>query len=179
MVSFCRKDSIQRKQDGFTLIELVVVLALTGVLVAAISPFIYTNVDAFIKIRAGKNVVQGARIGLMRMTEELKRATYIDYGYSDRIRFDFVKPDGTSENNIVYEYYEDEAVLTRNDEPLIPLVQDFTIKYWNINDGLINPGYSTAGIRRVEIEISVGTPEIYTMIEAQVAPRMILLSVGN
>jgi prepilin-type N-terminal cleavage/methylation domain-containing protein len=179
MLFFWNKGFTQSKQNGFTLIELVIVLTLTGILVAAISPFVYTNVDAFIRIRAGKNVLQGARIGLTRMTEELKRATNIDYGYSNRIRFDFEKPDGSNESNIEYEYYDDEAVLTREDEPLVPLVQDFTIQYWDINDNLINPGWGTAAIQRIEISISVGSPEIYTVLEAQVAPRMILIATAG
>lgn len=142
---------IKNKQAGFTLIELVVVILLTGVLVAAITPFVHTNVKAFVQIRVAKDIAQGARVGLLRMTEELKRATSITNSSSNSIRFNFLDTDGST-RNIIYEY-QGEFLTRGDDEAIIAAVQDFRLQYYDESGSSTT---TTTAIRLIQIEIDIG-----------------------
>ena len=173
MISNTRK----KNQTGFTLIELVVVILLTGILVAAVTPFVQTNVEAFIRIQQGKNVAQGARVGLLRLTEELKRASNIDSGDSNDIQFDFVDVDGNTHSNINYEYrsgdqslFRERSLLWGKEVIIGAVVQDFNLTYFNASGG----SSSAANARLIQIEIEIGpTSSQTTTIRTQVALRNI------
>jgi prepilin-type N-terminal cleavage/methylation domain-containing protein len=165
----------KNRKAGYTLIELVVVLLLTGILVAAVTPFVVTNVEAFIRIRQGKDTAQGARVGLLRMTEELKRASNIDSGDSNKIQFDFEDSDGNTHFNTVYQYKSDKQSLFRNPSWLwgreviiATVVQDFNLTYFDA----IGNTTTAANARRILIEMKVGPKsEQTTRIRTLVALR--------
>ena len=160
---------LKSRQAGFTLIELTVVLLLTGVLVAAVTPFVFTNAGAFIRIRGAKQLAQGARVGLIRMSEELRRATSITNSGSDMIRFTFQEPDGTN-RNIIYEY-QGEYLTRGDDQAIIAAVQGFHLTYY---DGSGSVTTNTASIRLIQIEIDIGVSEDEaTTIRTCVRPRNI------
>ncbi len=162
---------LKNKQSGYTLIELVVVLLLTGILIAAVTPFVATNVEAYMKMRVAKNIAQGARVGLLRMTEELKRATTITRCRSDEIGFRFQPPTGS---NRAVTYSEYHGALMRDDgggdQPMIYPIQSFNLTYYDSND---NTTSTKSYVRRIRIKMDVGPPEFMTSIQTQVTLRNI------
>ena len=161
---------VKKNQTGFTLIELVVVILMTGVLVAAITPFIHTNVKAFIQIRIGKRIAQGARVGLLRLTEELKRATEITDSGSSKIEFDYKETVGGPTRNIIYEY-QGEFLTRGDDEAIIAAVQGFHLTYYDESGSITT---TKSAIRLIQIEINIGgSSEEYATIRTCVRPRNI------
>ena len=159
---------VKKVEGGITLIELVIVIAVTGILIGALTPFFKLNVESYINIRAGKDMLQSARIGFNRMVEELKRvedSVDISNGSSNSIAF--YNADG---NHVTYRYYYGQ--LQRGGVKLVDDVQSFAIRYYTA-DGTqkSTPFYYVSDVWRIEVEMEVGDGEIQLLFEDQVTPR--------
>ncbi len=160
----------KRRDAGFSLIELVVGIAVAGIVMAAVLPFFRANVGSYIRVRAGKDMMQSARIGFNRMLAEMNEITSsieIDYGYSTQIQFD--TPD---ENNINYAYTSGQ--LKREGVRLVNGVRSFQITYYLENGSVKGTPFSSdSDVWRIRIQMEVGDDQNKMLLRAEVSPRNI------
>ncbi len=162
-------DSI-RSERGWTLIELVVVIVVTGILAVTTLPLFRAGIDSYIYTRAGKDILQSSRIGFKRMMAEMRMieaSLEIDWGTSTQIRFDL-----PSQSNITYRYQN--GRLERDGEKLVNYVQGFVIRYYK-EDGSekSSPFWSDSDVWRIQLEMEVGDGDDNLVLRAQVSPRNI------
>jgi len=157
---------------GFTLIELIVVMIAMGVLTVSVTPFIRTQIKAYINARNGKDFLQAARIGMSRMMAEMRLIQSpgdIDYGYSDEIQFDI-----SYGNNITYSYSSNAQQLSRENEKLVIGVKSFLIEYFDEHGNKLSTPIifsSVNNIRRIRVTMVVGNDNHEFVLREQVAPR--------
>lgn len=163
-----RMKHLFRMETGITLIEMAVVVVVTGIIIVAILPYIKVNVNSYTSISMGKHTTQSARIAFSRMLSEMKmveRWQDLDVCRSSRISFDI-----PGESNIYYRFTD--GVLTRNDEIFLELVHRFVLKYYE-SDGTDMGSWfwDYWNIWRIEIEMEVGDGENNLVLQGQVSPR--------
>ncbi len=155
-------------ETGLSLIEFVVVTLVIGIITATSLPFIRGSVNAYVNVRAGKELVQSARIGFSRMLAEMRMiegSMEIDYGYSNEIRFDL-----PNQSNINYEW--EYGLLKREGQKLVEGVQDFSFTYYKSDGSEKSPGFwYTDDVWRIEVEMTVGDGTNNIVIKGQVSPR--------
>jgi len=157
------------REKGFTLVEMAIVLVVTGILISASAPFFRMNVDSYIQVRNGKDVLQSARIAFNRMMAEMHRienSLNITRGSSSSIRFWL---------GLQYVKYElDDNYLLRDGERFIDQVQGFTISYYRDDGTLKNtPFWWDSDVWRIQIELIVGDESNNYLLRGQVSPRNI------
>jgi prepilin-type N-terminal cleavage/methylation domain-containing protein len=158
-----------REEQGFTLTEMAIVLVVTGILITASAPFFRLNVDSYIQVRNGKDIIQSGRIGFNRMMSELHRIEDpLDITYASSSSIHFI----VDSKLIVYELYNN--VLLRNDERFIDQVQGFTVYYYQ-DDGILKstPFSYDSNVWRIQIELTVGDESNNFLLRGQVSPRNI------
>lgn len=156
------------EENGFSLIEFIVITVIIGIITVTTLPFIRGSVEAYVNVRAGKELVQAARIGFNRMLAEMRMigsSAEIDYGYSNEIRFDL-----PTQSNINYEW--EDGLLKREGEKLVEGVQNFRFRYYRSDGTEKSPGFwYSSEIWRIDIEMTVGDGTKNIVIEGQVSPR--------
>ncbi len=75
------------REDGFTLIELVVVMALTTVVLGAMLTLLYNSQQVQAGDAEWAQVMQEGRAGLSRMTRELRQASRIEKAEANAVLF--------------------------------------------------------------------------------------------
>ena len=141
-----------RSQTGFTLAELLVVLAVVGFLLAAVVLVQQSGLQAYVTGSARVEVQQAARIALERMAREIREASAITTAVANSITF--VAQDGIT----AVTYALNANNLERNGEVVVGGVEVLTLAYRDRNDA---GGASAANTRRVDITIrarSEGAP---------------------
>jgi prepilin-type N-terminal cleavage/methylation domain-containing protein len=89
------------REDGFTLIELIVVLALTTVVVGAMLTALFTSQQVQAGDAEWAQVMQEGRAGLSRMTREIRQASKVETHEAGTI--EFLATIGSTEWKIKYE----------------------------------------------------------------------------
>ena len=155
-------------QRGFSLIEFVVITIIVGIITVTMLPFIRGSVESYVNVRAGKELVQAARIGFGRMLAEMRmieNSAEIDYGYSNEIRFDL-----PGQSNINYEW--EDGLLKREGAKLVEGVQNLQFKYHRSDGTEKSPGFwYDTDVWRIDISMTVGDGTKNILIEGQVSPR--------
>ena len=156
------------REDGFSLMELIVVIVVTGIIIVTTLPFFKIGVQSYVSVRSGKDMMQSARIGLNRMMAEMRlieSSGYIDYGYSDEIQFDL-----PGENNITYVFSDGQ--IFRESKILVDGVRSFTIRYYKADGSQkATPFWWENDIWRISVEMEVGDDESQMILTGQVSPR--------
>ena len=158
-----------KKKNGYTIMELVVVMFAMSVVTAAIAPFIKVNVDSYLNVTETKFSIQTARISFNKMLSELRlyaNNDNIDKANSDRIRF----TRGSGGELIDYRYYVEDGeggIFVADDpgtlgglippdyDPLIGSVENFSIQYFDAAGGAPS---SIEDIWRIQINMEVHDP---------------------
>ncbi len=63
----------RKENSGYTLVEMVIVLVVTGILVTALAPVLDINLNSYMTVRAGKESLEASRIAFNRMISEMRR----------------------------------------------------------------------------------------------------------
>jgi len=148
-------------------VEMAIVIVVTGILITAAAPFFRLNVDSYIQVRNGKDIIQSGRIGFNRMMVELHRIEDpLDISYASSSSIHFI----VGSELIVYELYDN--VLLRNDKRFIDQVHGFTVYYYR-DDGMLKstPFAYDSNVWRIQIELTVGDETNNFLLRGQVSPR--------
>ncbi len=159
-----------KKEKGFTLVELTVVIFCISIIAAAIPMVVQMNIESYLQIRSGKHYVQAARIGFRQMTAELRqieRSNQIDNGNSSEIQFDL-----PTESNIEYDYSSTYQELFRGGERLVFPVNSFRLNFYDDQGNSIGSFSSPReDIWRIEVRLVVGDDETQIVLWDQIHPR--------
>jgi len=162
------------REEGFSLMEIVIVIVVVGVISATLIPFLKINISAYLSVRSGKDLIQSTRIGIERMIAEMRtipKADDIDFGLPDEIQFDT-----PSYANINYELYSGAIVrsegLFGTMSKVIVGVKSFNLTYYDEAGNVISPFYwPRSDIRRIKIDITVGDDTHNYELSTQISPR--------
>jgi hypothetical protein len=164
---------------GVTLVELVVVIVVTGIIIISIAPFLRVTIKSYLAVRAGKDVLQMSRIGFNTMASEIRRiqaASDIWYADSDEFEFRYLKSNGTfTASRIKYSFNSngriDRVGPGSPNSRLMEGVSSFNLKFYNKTGTAFTPGYSTGNIWRIEVNATVGADENKTTFSEQIFPK--------
>jgi prepilin-type N-terminal cleavage/methylation domain-containing protein len=143
--------------QGFTMIELVIVLVITGILVMTVNPFFKINIKAYLSARSGKEMLQSSRIGLNRMASELRKMQLFDLWdiKSQRIEIVNRKSDGTAAGGTtVFTYDQNSGQVRRNNVRLMEGVSAFQVVGYQ-RDGVTTTTDETQ-VWKIKISLTVG-----------------------
>src|SRR2546428_10348312 len=164
--------SHQRKEDGFTLIESLIAIAISGIVIGSLFSFIIVQRKYFTLQEQMTEMVQGARAAMDMMSNDIMVAGYNPTGATfsgisyNASRLE-IKADSYGNGNgvttdqnedIIYSYDATNKRIVRNtgsgNQPFAENVQAFTFDYL---DALGNPTTVSANIRQIRITITVRT----------------------
>jgi prepilin-type N-terminal cleavage/methylation domain-containing protein len=153
-----------RFSQGFTLIEIVIALLVTGIVILAITPFLRVNLMSYVTVKTGKNRMETARIGFNRMISEMRRIQgplNIRFENATTMQFDamFSRNGVIETKTITYTFDPAANEVTRAENPqgpstLVNNVSAFQIEYL---DKAGNPMTTEADIWRLRVSMTVGT----------------------
>lgn len=144
-----------RDEKGFTLLEVLVALALLGLVLAAVVTIQQSVTQAFMTSANKTNAQQNARIAVDMMAREIRESTVaITTATANSITF-------TSPTAGVVTYTVDAANnLTRNGAALIGGVQSVNFSYRDNADAVLAaPVGAPSSIRRIDITIRTRTED--------------------
>ena len=156
--------------SGFTVIELLIAMAMTGMILAAIFTFAIVQRQSFATQEQVSQMVQAARAAMVLLTHDIDSAGYnptnaafsgVTYDASQLQLQADLDGDGSTddaEEHIIYTYDASTRQLLRNtgdgDEPLASHITEFTWQYLDANG---NPTTVSATIRQLRITITART----------------------
>lgn len=153
---------------GFTMVELVVAIALVTALSLVLGRLLLSGVAAFNYATARKQALRQARIGLAAISRELRQingTSGILLATGQSIHFVNV------DNEQVTLAYADGRVL-RNDVPLARGVTSFMLRYFNQQGvELTQPIQDPSEIRAIRVHIQVTVEGKQVELETEVRPR--------
>ncbi len=170
------------RRQGFTLVELVIVLIVTAILILAITPLIKVNLNAFITVQQGKKDLDMARIGFGRMVSEMKRiqnANDVLILGTNQVQFEpaFYRNDDWYSHVIQYTYDAASQTITRNvmtadmlEYPMVKDVSAFTITYLDKNGAAVT---TSKDIWRIRLIMTVGTGSDAVTYTQDIHPKII------
>lgn len=141
-----------RTKRGFTLVELLLTIALLGILAIGIGPPVASSVQQYALVRARRQMVAQSQTAMERMIREIRlvqNASHIT-SVSSSSSFTFQYPPGTS---ITYDLSG--TNLRRNSNILAENVSALSMTYFDEGGGVTSVA---ANVRRVRIQMTVDPP---------------------
>lgn len=155
---------ISRKICGFTLIEVVIVIVLSGIIAAVASKMLAQGFSAYL---AGKNITDAdwqGRVAVERMTRDLRAIPSISsISAANATQLTYTDSDGNTVN-----YQLSGSTLTLNDQALANGVNSFTFSYFDSN-GASTETLST--IRYIRIAMNITQTDNNYSLTTAVYPR--------
>jgi len=139
-------------KKGFTLIEVLFVIALVAILLAAITPYLRAFHVSWESADKRSEVVQNARVGMGKMLKELREADEFTAIAGRSVSFNDV--DGTS---IVYA--ETNNYLTRNGEILAGMITGVNDLEFGYYDTTGKKTSQTEDVKAVGVSMTVSDPD--------------------
>ncbi len=140
------------KQKGFTLVELVLVIALLGILGAVLGPGLSSAIKGFDTVWSRKQTLAQARAAMDRMVREIRliqsSADVVNVSTSTSFQFEY--PDGTA---ITYDL--NSTNLRRNTDTLASNVTSLSFSYYNEQG---NTTATASAVRSVGIQLGMDVP---------------------
>jgi prepilin-type N-terminal cleavage/methylation domain-containing protein len=96
-------DTMTKREQGFTLIEIVVTIVITGIIAYIFLNFFSLGTDSYTLIETRNDVLQDERVVLNRMIREIHQATTLTITSSTDITFTY--DDNSDGVNETYRYY--------------------------------------------------------------------------
>jgi len=149
----------QRKLKGFTLIELIIVIAITGIVIAGSSSLLLRGVEAYTAGKTDLNASWQANVATERMTRDLRAASSITIATSSEFAVNDIG--GTA---IDYKVVSNQ--LFRNTQVLADKVQSVTFTYYDTNGSVTT---TVSAIRYVGITMSIIYAKVVTNFSTMVA----------
>jgi prepilin-type N-terminal cleavage/methylation domain-containing protein len=158
------------KVRGFTLIEMVLSIAMLGVMMLALGPGLRASLDKYNLLSARRQAISDVRSGMDRMVSEIRlipaSAQVISIGATS---FQFQYPAGTP-----ITYSLSGGNLMRNSDILISNVSSLAFAYYD-QSGAVTA--TTSAVRAVSIQLTADVPSTSTSYTLRT--RVFLTNTGN
>jgi len=160
------------RREGFTLVELLLAMTLTGVLgVAAVRLFVVQH-QAFVRQGEGIRRTQNARAGFDLMTREMRNAAYDPRGTASAGVTTWsagafgwtadLDADGTADGDgerVEYMLAEDGTLIRREDDVDVAVAENVTeLRFTYFADAVGTPATSADEIELVAVRLAYDTP---------------------
>lgn len=160
------------RREGFTLVELLLAMTLTGVLgVAAVRLFVVQH-QAFVRQGEGIRRTQNARAGFDLMTREMRNAAYDPRGTASAGVTTWsagafgwtadLDADGTADGDgerVEYMLAEDGTLIRREDDVDVAVAEHVTeLRFTYFADAVETPATSADEIELVAVRLAYDTP---------------------
>lgn len=158
----CRPDKAAR-QRGFSLLELIVVLALMGIVGLMAGFGIQQMVSGFVFTRSVSDNAGKGKLGLLRLSLEMRRIKKVTSGNAHSISFDAATFDaatnqwGSKPYTISWNGAAGDPILM-NGDLLIDKVKDLTLQYYPAYNGTPSATWVAAS-RIIEIDLTLADSE--------------------
>jgi len=136
-----------KNDRGFTLIEVVMVIALAGIIAGIISVPFFEGIEGWLFVKSREDISQSGRVAMERMAREVRNTARGCITTATATTFAF----GTdlSDCNAI-NFSQAGAAIQRNGIDLADNVQSLAFTYYDTNNAITA---TTANIRRLAIEI--------------------------
>ncbi len=141
--------SHESRSKGFTIIEIVFVIAVLGLIVIAVMPFFRTVIESWEVKDRQIEVVQIARVAMNKMVKEIKTATEFKKANTDKIEFK-----DWDDNGVKFELKGDK--LEREGDSIAEPIDALTFTYYKL-DGTTTTDKNE--VYSVKIEMTVSDSE--------------------
>ena len=142
-----------KKNTGFTLMEVVIVVAIVGIIAAYSSKLLNEGFNAYLTGKSIESVVWQARLALARMALDLRMinsSTSISTASTSQLIF-------TDTNNDSVTYQLTGSNLTRNGQVLASGINNLTFTYYNSSGAITG---TTSSIRYVNYSLTFAVNNI-------------------
>ncbi len=157
-----------RTEKGFSLIELVMVIAISGILSGFISNIIFYEINIYEIVTSRKEAGQNSRFALQMISREIRQIVEPDsilYASHDSLRF--VDVGG---GRILYRHTN--ASVFRNSDILLDGVSAFEFNYFNEDGNLLAiPLADLSAVRRVTLALKTDIRGQNVSSKISVTPR--------
>jgi type II secretory pathway pseudopilin PulG len=162
------------KLKAVTLVELVVVIVVTGILTVGLAAYITQAVDTWDFLSTRSDIVNQARVGLLRMGRDIRNLTGTPYAAdADYLEFDRITPTGSTlrmrydhddANDRVLYTVDENGNNDLSDETARVLIggvkdpgggTDFQFRYFDSSGTELSAPITLADIYRIRIEFVV------------------------
>ncbi len=155
---------------GFTIIELITVIALSGIIVGLLARFVVQGMDTYHFVDDRKTLLRDARLAVHFMNRDFRQVK-ADAGIQNATatQFRFTNYD---EDDITYQYADNK--ITRNGYTLADHLTSFQLRYLRADDGYMTlpvTSDSLAYIWNVEAEFTISADDHSRRMLVKVYPR--------
>ena len=156
-------------QEGWTLLELVVVIVLIGVVAGMVSNFIVYGLEMYSRLSDRTEKIQNSRTTLQVISRDIRQIIAPDSIFQaseDSIRFDDI-------NHLMISYQFFDNQIIRNGDLLQNSVDDFQVEYYDDSGNLLaSPVTDPSVIRTVTITFSTSIKGQPLTLNATIRPRI-------
>ena len=162
------KKIVMKNQSGYTMLELVLVIALLGIIAGVVARMFIWGVDIFTFVSNRKDVLQTSRIGMEVLVRDLRSVkSAIDINSATGNQFDFYNLD---DENIVFVYSS--GTLTRNSNSMVEGLSAFQFTYYDVNDNVLtSPVAALTNIWKIKFTLNATIDGKPFKLESTVIPR--------
>jgi len=156
-----------RNRQGFTLIELILVIVLLGIVPIALTSAFVPTAQISVTVDTRKDALQNARLAMERMLREIREARSITAGFT-ATSLTFTN---AANGAITYSWSGAAlAPLQRSAVDLACCVQSFALAYWQKSGA---PAAAPAEVWRIQADLQVQVGSETVELRSEVNPRNI------
>lgn len=163
-----RQHPVAQSENGFTLMELSVVIAIVGLLAGFSAHMLTSGVETYDYLRERKEALETSRMALQRIVKEMRQAsqaTAIQKATADSLRY--IKMSGES----VQVRFANQSILI-NGQPLLDHVTQFSLSFFDGSGAPINfPITNTSTIWRIRLSFARSVRNQLIVLQQDVVPR--------
>ncbi len=158
-----------QEQKGFTLIEIIVVLVLTGILAVMAGLMVAPSIKGYLLVRDNAATAQKGQLAMTRLVKELKGIRSVDSASAQAITFSSYKNEISGNHAIALSG----TTVTLDGDILVDRVDDFSLAYYDTYNGAPYTGW-TDSRRIIQITLKLqGADNIVSTFTTRIVPRNI------
>ena len=159
-----------KKQKGFSLVEIIVVLVLTGILAVMAGRMVAPSIKGYLFARDNAATAQKSQLALTRLVKELAGLSSVSSASATAITFSSYKDESSGKQHTIA---LSGTTVTLDGDILVDRVDNFTLAYYDTYDGAQHTSWSDSR-RIIQITLRLqGADNIVSKFTTRIVPRNI------